>query len=91
MTELSETHAKMNEVVENIIRNSQDIKDTLAVFKNTKVNVTYLKEINGNNYWFVNGKNIGIATVPGSGDCDCDPADLNEVQDAIDTFEIDLQ
>lgn len=91
MTELSETHAKMNKVVENIIKNSQDIKDTLAVFKNTKVNVPYLKEINGSNYWFVNGKNIGIATVPGSGDCDCDPADFNEVQDAIDTFEIDLQ
>lgn len=87
MTEMSEVQSKMNEVVNSIIRQSQDIKDSLAIFKNNKVNVPYIKMINGANYWFVNGKCIGIATTSGGGDCNCTPAEQTDIREQIDIFE----
>lgn len=63
MTEMSRTHQKMNDIVSSIINQTQYLKDTLSIYRNNKVNVPYMREINGNNYWFVNGKMIGPATV----------------------------
>jgi hypothetical protein len=53
----------MNDIVSSIINQTQYLKDTLSIYRNNKVNVPYMREINGNNYWFVNGKMIGPATV----------------------------
>lgn len=91
MSEMSETHAMMNTVVSNIIKQSQDIKDTLAIFKNNRINVPYIKEVNGSKFWFVNGKNMGKATVDQMiGGADVDYATFENVQDKIDKLEIEL-
>ena len=37
------------------------LKDSLSQFVNGRTNVPYLKEINGINYWFVNGRKVGVA------------------------------
>ena len=90
MSEMSETHAMMNTVISNIIKQSQDIKDTLAIFKNNRINVPYIKEINGSKFWFVNGKNMGKATVDQLiGGTDIDYATYENVQDKIDKLEIE--
>ena len=37
----------------------QAFKDHLAQFRNNRVNVPYIREVNGKPYWFVNGRNTG--------------------------------
>lgn len=63
MSEMSKTQQMMNNIISSVINQTQYLKDTLSMFKNNTVNTPYLKEINGNNYWFVKGKLIGPATV----------------------------
>ena len=58
LSEMSLTISKMNEVVSNIHGNQQNIKETLANIKNNRTNVPYIKEINGKDYWFINGRMI---------------------------------
>lgn len=36
---------------------NQNIKDHLAMFKNYRVNVPYVRKVNGKDTWFVNGRN----------------------------------
>lgn len=40
-------------------QNYQLMKDHLAMFKNYRVNVPYVRNVLGVDYWFVNGKNTG--------------------------------
>jgi hypothetical protein len=42
----------------------QSFKDHLAQFRNRRVNVPYIREINGESYWFVNGRNTGQPVYP---------------------------
>lgn len=39
---------------------NQNIKDHLAMFKNYRVNVPYIRKVNGKDTWFVNGRNTEI-------------------------------
>lgn len=61
LSEMSNTITKMNDVVENIHQNHQFIKTTLSNIKNNRVNVPYVKQVNGKDYWFVNGRNTYIS------------------------------
>lgn len=61
LSEMSNTITKMNNVVENIHQNNQFLKTTLSNIKNNRVNVPYVKQVNGNDYWFVNGRNTYIS------------------------------
>jgi hypothetical protein len=62
MTQMSNTINKMNEVVsQNYDRN---YKELLAIFKNSRTNVPYIKNVRGIDYWFVNGKVQGPALYP---------------------------
>lgn len=63
MTEMSKTQQKMQDIISSVINQTQFLKDTLSIFKNSKINTPYLREVNGENYWFVNGKMLGPATV----------------------------
>lgn len=56
---MSENISIMNQISREAIKYSQDIKDTLAIFKNNKINVPYIKLVGDKAYWFVNGKLIG--------------------------------
>lgn len=60
LTQLSISQNKMDRIV-NTIYSNQNYKTLLSLFKNQKVNVPYIKYINGEKYWFVNGKMIDSA------------------------------
>lgn len=52
----SENLSKMFEITKSSINENQYYKDLIAMIKNNKSNVPYIRNINGKNYWFVNGK-----------------------------------
>ena len=62
LEEMSKTQKKMDDIINKTYSDSQNYKDLLAIFKNSKTNVPYIKNINGINYWFVNGKMLHKAT-----------------------------
>ena len=62
LEEMSKTQKKMDDIINKTYIDSQNYKDLLAIFKNSKTNVPYIKNINGINYWFVNGKMLHKAT-----------------------------
>ena len=70
MTQMSNTLNKMDEIVK---RNyDRNYKELLAIFKNSKTNVPYIKNVGGVDYWFVNGKVQGPALYPSdNNECDC--------------------
>ena len=39
---------------------TQSYRDLLAIFKDGRTNIPYIKTINGTDYWFVNGKNTEV-------------------------------
>lgn len=42
----------------------QSFKDHLAQFRNRRVNIPYIREVNGKPYWFVNGRNTNQPVYP---------------------------
>lgn len=63
MTEMSKTQQMMNNIITSMLDQTQQIKDALSIFKNNRVNVPYIREVNDVKYWFANGKLLGPATV----------------------------
>ena len=62
LTQMSVSQKKMDEVVNNISINTQQNKDMMASFKNYRTNVPYVKQINGEKYWYVNGRPVSGLT-----------------------------
>lgn len=58
MTAMNENLSKMLDVSKSAINTTQQYKDLLSIFKNNKTNVPYVKDINGVDYWFVNGRAV---------------------------------
>jgi hypothetical protein len=58
MTKMNENLSRMLNVVKSSIDTSQGYKDLASIIKNNRTNVPYIKNINGKDYWFVNGKMI---------------------------------
>lgn len=63
LSEISISQTKMDEVVNNIANYDKNIKETLANIKNNQVNVPYIREYNGEQHWFVNGKDMGALNI----------------------------
>lgn len=80
LSEMSKTINKMNDVVDNIHQNNQFIKTSLAVFKNSRTNVPYVKKVGDAYYWFVNGRNTYIAL-------NSFPYDPKVIDDIIDKYD----
>lgn len=78
LSKISESQNKIDEVVSKMYNCVQQHKDTLAIFKNNRTNVPYIKEINGENYWFVNGR--AINPVNSKIGCSCDSYTLDELK-----------
>lgn len=64
MTSMSECLTKMLEISRNNNETTQQFKETMAAMRNNRTNVPYVKDINGTDWWFVNGR----AITPVSGD-----------------------
>ena len=56
MTKMNENLYKMKEVSESVGNTTQDYKETLSIIKNNRTNVPYVQTINGEDYWFINGR-----------------------------------
>ena len=65
LSQLSISQNKMDEVINKTYNNEQNYKNLLAIFKNSRTNVPYIKIINNESCWFVNGKMIGPSVVDG--------------------------
>ena len=62
LSQIAISQNKMDEILDKAHISNQNYKDLLAIFKNSKTNVPYIKNINGVNYWFVNGKMLNRAS-----------------------------
>lgn len=58
LSKISQTCDKMNELVNKFNSNNDVNKSLIDLFKNTQVNVPYIKSVNDVDYWFVNGKKL---------------------------------
>ena len=69
MSAFAETHAKLNELMESTINHLNAQKELYDIFKNSRTNVPYLKQVGEYidsagvkrpiNHWFVNGRDLG--------------------------------
>lgn len=66
LSEMSKSQSKMDDIINKTYDISQNYKDLLAIFKNSRTNVPYIKNINGINYWFVNGRMLDKSVIDDS-------------------------
>ena len=59
LTQLSISQNKMDEIINKKYNTDQNYKQLLSIFKNSRTNVPYIKQVNDSNYWYVNGKMLG--------------------------------
>lgn len=58
MTAMNENLYRMMDISKSAINTTQQYKDLLSIVKNNRTNVPYVKDVNGVDCWFVNGKFI---------------------------------
>ena len=58
LSQLSISQNKMDEIINKTYKTDQNYKNLLSIFKNSRTNVPYIKNVNGINYWFINGRII---------------------------------
>ena len=63
---ISDNLDKMMSVVKDSVFESTNLKETFAIFKNSRTNVPYPIELYGQKYWYVNGRNTGIKIPDGT-------------------------
>lgn len=80
MNKMAESQAKMDNLLTQVVGDSQDIKDHLAQFKNNRTNVPYLRKIGAKYYWFVNGRNTGVTN---TGEEDAIDASTDSTEDIL--------
>lgn len=70
LEQFSISQNKMDELLDHNYTCTQSFRDLTAIFKNSRTNVPYIKYINDEPYWFVNGKVMGMA-LHKDNQCDC--------------------
>ena len=92
MSSFADLQSKMDEVMDSVLQNADVDKDLLGIFKNSRTNVPYLKEVEGKMHWFVNGRDLGVAGDGGCGMGGCDNIWWGEdVQQRLDELEEGLE
>lgn len=56
MTSMNKNLSKMLDISKDVVNTNQLYKDTLSIIKNNRANVPYVKNVNGVDCWFVNGR-----------------------------------
>lgn len=92
MAGMADLQAQMSDMIKDVYSQSQSSKELLAIFKNSRTNVPYIKEVNGLKTWFVNGRSLEatIDEISGTGVSECIPATAAEIEQTIDNYEIEL-
>ena len=78
MTSMNENLSKMMDIVSYKYDLTNQYKDALSIMKNNRTNVPYVKNINGDDYWFVNGKYVAKVAGEGLGCLELTPEDIND-------------
>ena len=81
MTGMNENLSRMLDVTKTINTTTQDYKDSLSVIKNNRTNIPYIKIVNGEEYWFINGRKVSPAKTTSF-----IPIDNKEISDYIDNY-----
>jgi hypothetical protein len=81
MSQMSKSQNKMDEIISKIQNKADMDKELLAIFKNSKTNVPYIRKVNGISHWFVNGRNQG--PVLGEMDCEYIPYEKEEIYNML--------
>ena len=58
MIKMNENLSKMLDISKSSMNTIQEYKETLSMIKNNRTNVPYVKDVNGLDYWFVNGRAV---------------------------------
>ena len=58
MTAMSESLSLMMNMSKDMNDTTQQYKELLSTIKNNRTNVPYVKDVNGNDWWFVNGRPV---------------------------------
>lgn len=79
MSNMNENLSKMMDISKAAIDTTQQYKDLLSIFKNSRTNVPYIKDVNGRDCWFVNGRYIGAVVAPENLGCaQLDPSTIEK-------------
>ena len=83
LSKMSENLDKMMEISGNQIPafDSYKFKQIMQQLQNSQTNVPYILDINGDPYWFVNGKNTGVRVPDGSKCVGCTDQDIEDMFD----------
>lgn len=81
MTGMNENLSRMLDVTRTINTTTQDYKDSLSIIKNNRTNIPYIKLVNGEEYWFINGRKVSPAKTTSF-----IPIDNKEISDYIDNY-----
>ena len=84
MSLMNENLAKMLEISRISVNALQDYKESLNVIKNNRTNVPYVKDVNGTDCWFVNGKLV--ATVHNENSTCCNELAKETIQKRLDNL-----
>jgi hypothetical protein len=69
MTAMNANLSEMMKISKAALNNIQTTKDQFAMIKNNRTNVPYIKNINGIDYWFVNGRMLTAVNVGSQNSC----------------------
>jgi hypothetical protein len=53
----------MSDALNKTVENAENLKNHYNLFKTSKTNVPYIQNVNGEPYWFVNGKNTDVKVI----------------------------
>lgn len=81
LSQISISQNKMDEILDRNYIESQNYKDLLAIFKNSRTNVPYIRKVNGEDVWFVNGRMLNSTAI--DNDCECMPYTDTEMDEFI--------
>lgn len=88
---MADIQSKMQDMLQDFYIKEQNLKELYAIFKNSRTNVPYIKEVNGKKMWFVNGRSLNTyveETIESNNECI--PATASEIQQTIDDYEKEL-
>lgn len=60
MDEMAKSQQKMEDMIEEVYSKSQNMKEAIMSFKNSKTNCPYIRQLGNDFYWFINGRNTGV-------------------------------
>lgn len=90
LSQISISQNKMDEILDRNYIETQNYKDLLAIFKNSRTNVPYIRKVNGEDVWFVNGRMLNSTAI--DNDCECMPYTDAEMDEFInDEYTLNVQ